>query len=105
MLAVAVAGVCAGGINAVVGSGTPVTFPVLLAVGLPPPTATISNSIGGSAGTGVIGCRRELRGPAVVLVLLQAQVQRSARGWDDAFRPRSCGARSPRSASWRSVRW
>jgi uncharacterized membrane protein YfcA len=33
MLAVAAAGFAAGGINAVVGSGTLVTFPVLLAVG------------------------------------------------------------------------
>src|SRR4051812_36634417 len=46
MLAVAAAGLAAGGINAVVGSGTLVTFPVLLAVGLPPVTATISNSPG-----------------------------------------------------------
>ena len=35
MVAVALAGFAAGGINAVVGSGTLVTFPVLLAVGLP----------------------------------------------------------------------
>jgi uncharacterized membrane protein YfcA len=46
MLAVATAGLAAGAINAVVGSGTLVTFPVLLAVGLPPVTATISNSLG-----------------------------------------------------------
>ena len=41
MVAVAPAGFAAGWINAVVGSGTLVTFPVLLAVGLPPVTATI----------------------------------------------------------------
>jgi uncharacterized membrane protein YfcA len=72
MLAVAAAGFCAGGINAVVGSGTLVTFPVLLAVGLPPLTATISNSIGVSAGnvTGVIGYRRELRGQHGLLLRL-----------------------------------
>ena len=40
----------AGGINSVVGSGTLVSFPVLLAVGLPPVTATISNSLGLIAG-------------------------------------------------------
>ena len=64
MLAVAAAGLAAGGINAVVGSGTLVSFPVLLAVGLPPVTATISNSLGLVAGnlTGSIGYRRELRG-------------------------------------------
>ena len=50
MVAVAAAGFAAGGINAVVGSGTLVTFPVLLAVGLPPVTATVSNSLGLVAG-------------------------------------------------------
>jgi uncharacterized membrane protein YfcA len=77
MLAVAAAGFVAGSINAVVGSGTLVTFPVLLAVGLPPLTATISNSIGVSAGnvTGVIGYRRELRGQRWLLLrLLPASV-------------------------------
>jgi hypothetical protein len=46
MVAIAAAGFTAGGINAVVGSGTLVAFPVLLAVGLPPGTATVSNSLG-----------------------------------------------------------
>src|SRR6478672_984934 len=76
-LAVAAAGFVAGSINAVVGSGTLVTFPVLLAVGLPPVTATISNSIGISAGnvTGVIGYRRELRGQrGLLLRLLPASI-------------------------------
>jgi uncharacterized membrane protein YfcA len=36
MLAVFGAGIAAGGINTVVGSGTLITFPVLLAIGLPP---------------------------------------------------------------------
>jgi uncharacterized membrane protein YfcA len=77
MAAVAAAGFAAGGINAVVGSGTLVTFPVLLAVGLPPVTATISNSLGLVAGnlTGAIGYRRELRGQRRLLVrLLPASV-------------------------------
>ncbi|MFE7665530.1 sulfite exporter TauE/SafE family protein, partial [Streptomyces celluloflavus] len=46
MLAVFGAGAGAGAINAVVGSGTLITFPVLLAVGLPPVTATVSNALG-----------------------------------------------------------
>ena len=50
MLAMAAAGFAAGGINAVVGSGTLISFPVLLAVGLPPVPATISNSLGLIAG-------------------------------------------------------
>jgi uncharacterized protein len=77
MLAVAVAGLAAGGINAVVGSGTLVSFPVLLAVGLPPVPATITNSLGLVAGnlSGSIGYRRELRGQRGLLVrLLPASV-------------------------------
>jgi uncharacterized protein len=72
MLAVAAAGLAAGSINAVVGSGTLVTFPVLLAVGLPPVTATISNSLGLVPGnlTGAIGYRRELQGQRRLLVRL-----------------------------------
>jgi uncharacterized protein len=77
MLAVAAAGFAAGGINSVVGSGTLVTFPVLLAVGLPPVTATVSNSLGLVLGnlTGAIGYRRELRGQrGLILRLLPASV-------------------------------
>ena len=40
------AGVFAGGINTVVGSGTLVTFPVLLAIGYPPVVANVSNTVG-----------------------------------------------------------
>jgi uncharacterized membrane protein YfcA len=77
MVAVALAGLAAGSINAVVGSGTLVTFPVLLAVGLPPVTATISNSLGLVPGnlTGAIGYRRELAGQrGLLLRLLPASV-------------------------------
>ncbi|MCW2697863.1 MAG: putative permease [Modestobacter sp.] len=72
MVAVAAAGLAAGSINAVVGSGTLVTFPVLLAVGLPPVTATITNSLGLVPGnlTGAIGYRRELRGQRRLLLRL-----------------------------------
>jgi uncharacterized protein len=77
MVAVAAAGLAAGGMNAVLGSGTLVSFPVLLAVGLPPVTATISNSLGLVAGglTSSIGYRRELRGQRPLLLkLLPASV-------------------------------
>ena len=77
MVAVAAAGFAAGGINAVVGSGTLVTFPVLLAVGLPPVTATVTNSLGLVSGNlaGSIGYRRELRGQRTLLLrLLPASV-------------------------------
>jgi uncharacterized protein len=63
-VAVVLAGVFAGGINTVVGSGTLVTFPVLLAVGYPPVVANVSNSLGLVPGsiTGAIGYRAELVG-------------------------------------------
>ncbi|AZM58346.1 hypothetical protein DMA10_31910 [Streptomyces sp. WAC 01420] len=66
MLGVFAAGVGAGALNAVVGSGTLVTFPVLLAAGLSPVTATVSNALGLVPGavSGAIGYRRELAGQA-----------------------------------------
>ncbi|MEV7513339.1 sulfite exporter TauE/SafE family protein [Streptomyces sp. NPDC091201] len=64
MLAVFAAGVGAGTINTIVGSGTLITFPVLLATGLPPVTANVSNTLGLVPGSisGAIGYRRELKG-------------------------------------------
>ncbi len=62
LVAVLVAGVGAGAINALVGSGTLITFPTLVSFGVPPVTATISNAIGLFAGgvSGTWGYRREL---------------------------------------------
>ncbi len=71
-VAVALAGLAAGTINTVVGSGTLVTFPVLLAVGYPPVLANVSNTVGlvpGSA-SGAIGYRAELSGQRGRLVRL-----------------------------------
>ncbi|MER5886291.1 sulfite exporter TauE/SafE family protein [Streptomyces sp. NPDC001941] len=64
MLAVLAAGIGAGTINTIVGSGTLITFPVLLATGLPPVTATVSNALGLIPGSisGAIGYRKELAG-------------------------------------------
>ncbi|EDY42847.1 sulfite exporter TauE/SafE family protein [Streptomyces sp. SPB074] len=63
-LLIGIAGVWAGAINTVVGSGTLVTFPVLVALGYPPVTATTSNAVGLITGTitGAYGYRRELAG-------------------------------------------
>jgi hypothetical protein len=63
-LAVIAAGMAAGTVNAVVGSGSLITFPTLLAVGYAPVTANVSNNIGLVPGSisGVYGYRRELRG-------------------------------------------
>ncbi|MBS1677350.1 MAG: sulfite exporter TauE/SafE family protein [Actinobacteria bacterium] len=63
-LVVLAAGFAAGGINAIVGSGSLITFPVLLAVGYAPVTANVSNSIGLVFGnvSAAWGYRRELEG-------------------------------------------
>ncbi|HEY7960346.1 MAG TPA: sulfite exporter TauE/SafE family protein [Solirubrobacteraceae bacterium] len=64
VLTIALAGLAAGAINTVVGSGTLITFPVLLAFGYAPVTANVTNSIGlvpGSA-SAAFGYRRELAG-------------------------------------------
>lgn len=59
-----VAGVWAGLINTIVGSGTLVTFPVLVTMGVPPVTASMSNAMGLIAGnlTGAWSYRSELGG-------------------------------------------
>ena len=63
-LLVVLAGMAAGTINVVVGSGTLITFPVLLAIGLPPVTANVSNAVGLFPGSfvGAYGYRSELTG-------------------------------------------
>ena len=62
MVAIFLAGIAAGTINTVVGSGTLITFPTLLAIGIPPVTANVSNTLGLVPGSlsGAIGYRREL---------------------------------------------
>ncbi|WP_414690651.1 sulfite exporter TauE/SafE family protein [Nocardioides sp.] len=64
MAAVLVAGMAAGTINTVVGSGTLITFPTLLAFGVSPVTANVSNTVGLVPGSlsGAWGYRRELEG-------------------------------------------
>jgi len=64
MILIIVAGVGAGAINSLVGSGTLITFPTLVALGFPPVTATMSNAIGLVAGgvSGTWGYRADLRG-------------------------------------------
>ncbi|WP_307837280.1 sulfite exporter TauE/SafE family protein [Aeromicrobium sp. YIM 150415] len=64
MVLVLFAGVGAGVINTIVGSGTLITFPTLVAFGVPPVTATMSNAVGLIPGniSGSFGYRRELAG-------------------------------------------
>ncbi|MDP9239980.1 MAG: sulfite exporter TauE/SafE family protein [Actinomycetota bacterium] len=63
-LAVLAAGFVAGTVNTIVGSGSLVTFPVLLAVGYPSVLANVSNTVGLVPGSvsGALGYRRELAG-------------------------------------------
>ncbi len=67
-----VAGIAAGTINTVVGSGTLFTFPVLLSVGYAPVVANVSNTVGLVPGSlsGAIGYRRELVGQRTRLARL-----------------------------------
>jgi uncharacterized protein len=95
-VAIGLAGLAAGAINTLVGSGTLITFPTLLAFGVPPVTANVSNTIGLVPGSlsGAYGYRRELRGQrARVLRLGLASLLGGAVGGvllltlpDDAFR-------------------
>lgn len=64
IILILLAGIGAGTINAVVGSGTLITFPTLIAFGYPPIVATMSNAVGQIPGglSGSWGYRRELKG-------------------------------------------
>jgi uncharacterized protein len=71
-LAILGAGVAAGAVNAVVGSGSLITFPTLLAFGFPPVVANVSNNVGLVSGniSGAVGYRRELAGQRARLIRL-----------------------------------
>jgi uncharacterized protein len=63
-LAILGVGFLAGSVNTIVGSGSLITFPTLLAFGYSPVTANVSNTVGLVFGSlsGAVGYRRELRG-------------------------------------------
>jgi hypothetical protein len=63
-IAITAAGFAAGGVNTIVGSGSLITFPTLLAIGYPSVVANVSNTVGLVPGgvSAVIGYRRELEG-------------------------------------------
>jgi uncharacterized protein len=73
-LAITGAGLAAGTINTVVGSGSLITFPTLLAFGFPAVLANVSNTVGLVPGSvsGVIAYRRELSGQSRRLAVLCA---------------------------------
>ena len=69
VVALLAAGMAAGAVNTIVGSGTLITFPTLLFFGFPPLIANVSNTIGLVAGglTGIHGYRRELVGQGSIV--------------------------------------
>jgi uncharacterized protein len=71
-LAIFGAGVAAGTINTVVGSGTLITFPTLIGLGYPPVLANVSNNVGLVPGalSGIYGYRAELTGQRERIVRL-----------------------------------
>ena len=74
LAAIALSGAAAGFINAVAGSGTLVTFSTLIALGVPPVTANVSNNIGLVPGavSGAIGWRHELVGQRARVVRMSS---------------------------------
>ena len=69
IVALLVAGMLAGTINTVVGSGTLITFPTLLLFGYPAVVANVTNTVGLVPGglAGIHGYRAELRGHGATL--------------------------------------
>jgi len=71
-LAIFAAGLAAGTVNVIVGSGSLITFPTLLALGYPPVLANVSNTVGLVPGStsAVVAYRRELTGQRSRLLTL-----------------------------------
>ncbi len=71
-LAIFAAGLGAGTVNVIVGSGSLITFPTLLALGYPPVLANVSNTVGLVPGSvsAVVAYRHELAGQQTRLVTL-----------------------------------
>jgi len=71
-LLVLVGGLVAGTANTIAGGGSLLTFPLLVALGLPPLDANVTNTVGivPAAVGGIIGMQRELRGQRARLLAL-----------------------------------
>ena len=72
--AVVAAGFGAGAVNTIVGSGSLITYPVMVLLGVPPVTANIANTVGLVPGSiaGAWGYRDKLRGTKTLLLRLGA---------------------------------
>jgi len=75
-LVIIAVGLVAGTVNTIVGAGSLLTFPTLLALGYAPVLANVSNTVGVISGSvsGAIGYRRELRGQARRILMLMPAV-------------------------------
>ena len=76
LVLLAAAGVAAGAINSAVGSGTLLTYPLLLAAGLPPVVANGTNSLGISPGNaaGAFVYRNKLSGRRTIILGLMLMI-------------------------------
>ena len=83
LLVLLVLGTLAGAVNAAVGSGSLLTLPVLLALGVPPGTAVRTNTIGILFSTigSVTGYRREIAAEGRALVPLIEDMRSYGRRW------------------------
>jgi uncharacterized membrane protein YfcA len=81
-VAILAAGLAAGVVNAVAGTGTLLTFPTLLALGYLPVVANMSNTVGLIFGnlSGVVGYRRELAGQRARAIALSIPTAAGALG-------------------------
>ena len=99
-LVIIAAGIAAGTVNTIVGSGSLITFPTLLLLGYPPLVANVSNTVGLVPGaiSGSIGYRRELAGqrPRAIPLIIAAGARRAHRGRAPA-RPAGRGVRPDRA--------
>ncbi len=108
VVAIFLAGVAAGTINTIVGSGSLITFPTLLAFGFPPVGANISNNIGMVFGgvSGTWGYRAELAGQGRrIRVLAPASLVGSVTGALLLLRLPGLGVQGDRAGAHRHRAW
>lgn len=76
------AGLAAGTVNAVAGGGSLITFPALIAVGLPPVAANVTNSVSVCPGylSSVAGSHRDLPGRRTLLPIIPTAAVGAAAG-------------------------
>lgn len=121
LVVLATTGLLAGSVNAVAGGGSMISFPVLLAMGVPPVTANVTNSVAALPGYlgGSIGYQAELAdqgsrvvrlglvsvlgaaGGALTLLMVSGDVFRAVVPWL-VLASAAMLAAQPRLAAWRT---